>query len=94
MVCLLTLILIKKIIGIYHNISFFNRKEFTRPNINALIEKLMPWFWICVEIKGNEKYCYEKIVLEIFWSSLLLPNLHEKKFTLKTIEEMVVKKRQ
>jgi len=76
MVCLLTLILIKKITGTYHNISLFNKKEFTRPNINALIEKWMPcdllWAFRCLNfeyvltLRGNKEYCYEEIMLEIF----------------------------
>jgi hypothetical protein len=56
MVCLFTLIPIKKIIATHHNINFFNKKKFTRPNINALIEKWMPcdllWALRCF----NSKY--------------------------------------
>jgi hypothetical protein len=42
MVSILTLILIKKFEIAHHIIKKFNKKEFTRPNINALIEK---WMW-------------------------------------------------
>jgi hypothetical protein len=84
MVCLLTLIPIKKIVSTYHNISFFDRRKFTRPNINVLIGKWMPcdllWALRCTNskyvstLKGNEEYCYEEIMLEEFWSELLISN--------------------
>jgi hypothetical protein len=71
MVCLLILIPTKKITT-YHNISFFNTREFTRPNINVLIEKwmLIDLLWALkhtnskyvMRLKGNEEYYFEKIV--------------------------------
>jgi hypothetical protein len=41
-VCIITLIPIKNFFAMHHLIQFFVRREFTRPNINALIEKWMP----------------------------------------------------
>jgi hypothetical protein len=41
-VCIITLIPIKKVFATHHSIQFLNRREFTRPNINALIKKWMP----------------------------------------------------
>ncbi len=68
-VCLLTLIPIKKIIATYQNISFFDRRNFTRLNIDVLIEKWMPcdllWALRCPNskyvstLRGNEEYCCE-----------------------------------
>jgi hypothetical protein len=71
MVCLFILIPIKKITT-YHNISFFNRKEFIRPNIIFLIKKWMPCdlLWALrhpnskyvTRLRGNEEYYFEEIV--------------------------------
>jgi hypothetical protein len=47
MVCLLTLIPIKKVATTYHIIKFHDRKESTKPNINALVKK-----WIHVIYYG------------------------------------------
>ncbi len=49
MVSILTLILIKKF-EIAHHIKKINKKEFKRPNINALIEKWMcnDMFWATI----------------------------------------------
>jgi hypothetical protein len=70
MVCLLTLIPIKKIITTHHNTIIFDQNKFIRPNINVLIEKWMPcdllWVLICLnskyvlKLRGNEEYCYKK----------------------------------
>jgi hypothetical protein len=38
-VCIITLILIRKFFATHHSIQFLDKREFTRPNINALIEK-------------------------------------------------------
>jgi branched-subunit amino acid transport protein AzlD len=91
MVCLLILIPIKKIITTHHNIIIFDKRKFTRPNINVLIEKWMPfdlmWVLKCLNfkyvlrLKGNEKYCYEEIMLEEFWLELLISDPHEKKLS-------------
>ncbi len=42
MVCLLTLIPIKKVATTYHVIKFHDRRDFTKPNINVLVEKWIP----------------------------------------------------
>jgi hypothetical protein len=42
MVCLLMLIPIKKVVATYHIIKFHDRRKFTKPNINALVEKWIP----------------------------------------------------
>jgi hypothetical protein len=65
------LIPIKKITT-YHNISFFDRRGFTKPNSNVLIEKRMPCDLLqapkrlnskyVTRLRGNEEYCFEKIV--------------------------------
>jgi hypothetical protein len=65
------LIPIKKITT-YHNISFFDRRKFTKPNINVLIEKRMPCDLLrapkrpnskyVTRLRGNEEYCFEEIV--------------------------------
>jgi hypothetical protein len=65
-VCIITLIHIKKVFATHHSIQFLNIIEFTRPNINALIEKWMPsdmlWapkfagFEYVMRTKGSEKY--------------------------------------
>ncbi len=41
-VCLLTLIPILKIATTYHIIKFHDRREFTKPNINVLVDKWIP----------------------------------------------------
>ncbi len=41
-VCIITLILIEKAFATHHSIQFLDKREFNRPNINALIEKWMP----------------------------------------------------
>ncbi len=42
MVCLLKLIPIKKFATTYHIIKLHDRREFTKLNINALVEKWIP----------------------------------------------------
>ncbi len=41
-VYMITLIPIKNFFAMHHSIQFLDKKEFTRPNINALIEKWIP----------------------------------------------------
>lgn len=41
MVCLVTLILIKKIVATHHNVIFVNKQNFTKSNIYFLIEGWM-----------------------------------------------------
>ncbi len=71
MVCLLMLIPIKKVATTYHIIKFHDRKEFTKPNINVLVEKwiLCNLLWTprflgskyAMRLRGNEEYFLEKI---------------------------------
>jgi hypothetical protein len=42
MVCLLKLIPIKKVAATYHIIKLHDKREFTKLNINALVEKWIP----------------------------------------------------
>jgi hypothetical protein len=42
MVCLLTLIPLKKVAATYHITKFHDGRKFTKPNINVLIEKWIP----------------------------------------------------
>ncbi len=39
MACLLALIPIKKVVATYRIIKFHDRRKFTKPNINALVDK-------------------------------------------------------
>jgi hypothetical protein len=65
-VCIVTIIPIKKTFATHHSIQFLDIKEFTRPDINALIEKCIPSdvFWATRSIsseyvmrtKGSEIY--------------------------------------
>jgi hypothetical protein len=41
-VCIITLILIRNFFATHHSIQFLDKRKFTRPSINALIEKWMP----------------------------------------------------
>jgi hypothetical protein len=71
MVCLLTLIPIKKVATTYHIIKFHDRRKFTKPNINVLVEKWIPCdlLWTprllqseyAMRLRGNEKYCPKEI---------------------------------
>ncbi len=86
-ICIITLIPMKKVFVPHHSIQFLDRRKFTRPNINALIEKWMPsdMFWAprftCFEYvmrtKGSEKYIYSIIELKEFWSTIKIPDLYE-----------------
>ncbi len=71
MVCLLTLISIKKVAATYHIIKFHDRRKFTKPNINALVDKWIPCnlLWTprflgseyAMRLRGNEEYCPKEI---------------------------------
>jgi uncharacterized membrane protein len=41
-ICIITLIPIKNFFTTHHSIQFLDKRKFTRPNSNALIEKWMP----------------------------------------------------
>jgi hypothetical protein len=70
MVCLLTLISIKKVVATYQIVKFHDRREFIKPNINDFVEKWIPcnllWtprilgFEYAMRLRGNEEYCLEK----------------------------------
>jgi hypothetical protein len=65
-VCIVTLLLIEQVFVTHHKIILINRWEFCEPNINTLIEKLIPYnllwpFRITSEnnvmrTKGNKEY--------------------------------------
>jgi hypothetical protein len=70
----------------HHSIQFLDIREFTRSNINALIEKWIPsyMFWAprsrgfeCHENKNNEKNISEIIETKEFWSILIIPKVCE-----------------
>ncbi len=71
MVCLLTLIPILKVVATYHIIKFHDKREYTKPNINVLVEKWIPCdlVWTprflkskcTMRLRGNEEYCLEEI---------------------------------
>ncbi len=77
----------KESFATHHSIKFFNIREFTRPNINALIEKWMPsdMLWAprftgseyVMRTKGGEEYIYKMIESKEFWFIDMNPNLHE-----------------
>ncbi len=72
------LISIKKVTT-YHIIKFHDKKEFTKSNINVLVKKWIPCdlLWTSrflrskytMRLKGNEKYCQEKIESKKLWSA-------------------------
>ncbi len=74
MVCLLTLIPIKKVVATYHIIKFHDRGEFIKPNINVFIKKWIPcnllWtprflgFEYAMRLRGNEEYCPKKKLIK------------------------------
>jgi hypothetical protein len=71
LVCLLTLAKINKIATTHYKVVFQDRHEYTKPNINALVEKWMPcdMFWTpkvlgseyTIRLRGNEEYHFERI---------------------------------
>ncbi len=84
MVCLLTLAKINKIAITHYKLVFQDRHEYTKPDINALVEKWMPcdMFWTpkvprskyTIRLRSNEEYHFERIEKRNF----LLPNPYEK----------------
>jgi hypothetical protein len=66
---LLTLIIIKKVAATYHIIKFHDRRKFTKPYINVLVDKWMPCdlLWTprrseyAMRVRGNEEYCPKEI---------------------------------
>jgi hypothetical protein len=68
------LIPIKKVVVTYHSIKFHDRREFTKPNINALVGKWIPCnlLWTprflgseyVMRLRGNEEYCPEKHLIK------------------------------
>jgi hypothetical protein len=84
LVCLLTLAEINKITTTHYKVVFQDKHAYTKPNINALIEKWMPcdMFWTLrvsrfkytIKLRSNEEYHPERIEKRDF----LLPNPYEK----------------
>ncbi len=84
LVCLLTLAEIDKIVGTLYKVVFQNKHEYTKPNINVLVEKWMscdmfwtsrvPGFEYTIRLRSNEEYHFERIDENKF----LLPNPYEK----------------
>jgi hypothetical protein len=68
-ICIFTLILIKNFFVTHHLIQFLDIREFTRPNLNELIEKWMPsdMLWAprfmgskyVMKTRGSEEYIFE-----------------------------------
>jgi hypothetical protein len=85
LVCLLILLRIENVYTTYHVIKLLDRREFNKVNINALIEKWMPYdaLWIpgrkkgefYLRIRGNEKYSSEKYGQTMLIPTLLIPPL-------------------
>jgi hypothetical protein len=86
-VCVIIVIPIKKVFAMHDSIRFLDKREFTKTNINALIEKWMPidMLWAprfmgseyVMRTKGSEEYISEIIELEKFWSIIMIPHLYE-----------------
>jgi len=86
--CLLTLILILKVIATYHIIKFHDRREFTKPNINVLVDKWIPCdlLWThkflgseyTMRMRGNEEYCPKEIESKEFWSTMMILDPYKK----------------
>jgi hypothetical protein len=63
--------------------SFLDKRKFTRPNINALIEKWIPsdMLWAprftslkyVTRTRGSEEYISEIIESKEFWSTVMIP---------------------
>jgi hypothetical protein len=80
-VCLLTLISIKKV-ATYYIIKFHDRREFTKLNINVLVKTWIPCdllrtlrflgFEYTMRLKGNEKYCPKEIESKELWSTIMI----------------------
>jgi hypothetical protein len=83
----LTLISIKKV-ATYHIIKFHDRREFTKSNINILVERWIPcdllWtsrylgFEYTMRLKGNEKYCPKEIESKEFRSTMMISDPYKK----------------
>jgi hypothetical protein len=75
-------------VATYHIIKFHDRREFIKPNINVLVEKWIPcgflWtfrflgFDYIMKLKGNEKYCLEKIESKELWSTMMISYPYKK----------------
>jgi hypothetical protein len=84
LVCLMTLIPIKNVATTYHIVKFHDRREFTKPNINDLVEKWIPCdlLWTprflgseyAMKLGRNEKYCPEEIESKELWSTMIILN--------------------
>jgi hypothetical protein len=71
MVCLLILISIRKVATTYHIIKFHDKRKFTKPNINVLVDKWIPCdlLWTpkflrsehALRLRGNDEYCLKKL---------------------------------
>jgi hypothetical protein len=60
MVCLLTLIPIKKVVTTYHIINFHNKRKFTKPNINVLVEK-----WISCDLLWTHRFLRSEYAMRL-----------------------------
>jgi hypothetical protein len=83
-VCIITLILIKKVFATHHLIQFLDKRKLTKPNINALKKKWMSsdMFWAprsmgskyVMRTRGSEEYISKIIQLEEFLSIIIFQN--------------------
>jgi hypothetical protein len=88
MVCLLMLIPIKKVATTYHIIKFYDKIKFTKPNINVLVNKWIPFdlLWtprflrskFAKRLKGNEEYFPKGIESKKLWSTMIILNPYKK----------------
>jgi len=60
MVCLLTLIPIKKVVTTYHIINFHDKRKFTKPNINVLVEK-----WISCDLLWTHRFLKSEYAMRL-----------------------------
>ncbi len=60
MVCLLTLIPIKKVVTTYHIINFHDKRKFTKPNINVLVEK-----WISCDLLWTHRFLRSEYAMRL-----------------------------
>jgi hypothetical protein len=86
--CLLTLIPILKFAATYHIIKFHDKREFTKPNINDLVKKWIPFdllwtlkilkFEYAMRLRWNEEYCPKKIKSKELWSTMMISDPYKK----------------
>jgi hypothetical protein len=77
-----------KVVTTYHIIKFHDKREFTKPNINVLVDKWIPCdlLWTSkflgsectMRLKGNEECCQKEIESKEFWSTMMILDPYKK----------------